>query len=343
MTTSAGVKALSRLQFGGPESPAGTPATITTRWRLDNARLLDAREIEEILEDIGVFGGGADRTAVVKLMGGLEVAAQPAAFEDIQYPLMLAAGGPNTGSADGVGSGKVFTTPLPTTAKPTLKSGTFEGGDDFEVERMEYALCTKLTLSGVAGQTLRRGMTFMGRQVQRIGAFTAATIPTTFEDILVSLGKFYLDPVGSAYGTTPVANQILGIDMTFEFKILPKFTMDGFLYYSYGLYVDHLITGKVTFEHDAAVSGSGGAKADWRAQTAKKLRVEFSGTALTTPGTAYSTKKFIVDLPLKWKAASVVGHQNGNNVVTMDFRSRYNTTVADNGKFIVVTEAASLP
>ena len=43
-----------------------------------------------------------------------------------------------TGTADGAGTGKIYTYTFPTTAKKVIKTYTIEGGDDQEAERMEY-------------------------------------------------------------------------------------------------------------------------------------------------------------------------------------------------------------
>jgi hypothetical protein len=315
----------------------------TTRLRVKDAVLKDQREVEEILEQIGILGDGADRTAIIKLLGMLDVPSQPISFEQFQYFMAMSLGGPTTGTNDGAGSGRIYTTTIPTTTAPTLQPYTFEGGDDSEVEQMEYVVCLKWELSGMAGETLKLSASLMGRQVQRLaGGFAAATIPI-IEDILVGRGRLYLDAIGGAYGTTPIANQILGIKITGDIKIIPKFTMDGNLYYSFPMYVNHVITGEVTFEHDVAAQGNTGAKADWRAQTARLLQVNFQGNNLASAGTTYSAKRLILNLPIKWKTVGPLEDKEGNDIVKAQFRSRYNTTAGNAGTIICVHEVSPLP
>lgn len=343
-----GRKSLRRLQIA-LETTSGTPVAATTRLRVKDAVLKDQREVEEILEQIGILGDGADRTAIPKLIGMLDIPAQPMSFEQWQYFMAMSMGGPTTGAADGAGSGRIYTTTIPTTTAPSiggspnLRSYTFEGGDDSEVERMEYGVCIKWEISGQASETLKFSSTIMGRQVQRLaGGFAAATIPT-IEDILVSKGILALDAIGGTYGATPISNQILGIKITGDIKLIPKFTMDGQLYYTFPVYTNHIITGEVTFEHDVAAQGNTGAKADWRAQTPKLLQVNFSGNALTSAGTTYSVKKLIFNLPIKWKQIGGLEDKEGNDIVKAQFRSRYNTTAGNAGSIICVHEVSPLP
>lgn len=334
-----GRKRLQKLQLG-IESTAGTAVAATTIWRGMGNMLEDQRVIEEIEEMVGVIEG-YDRTAIPQYLGGLELAETPLTFEQFQYILAGAFGATTGGAADGSGSGKVYTTTLPTTAAPTLKSYTWQGGDDFEAERMEYGVVTKWSVKGTGGETSKVTATIMGRQVTT-NAFTGSLAVPTVEDVLTSKGKVWLDAISGTFGTTQVANQILAYEINCEALWIPKFTMDGQLYFSLPVFAGYKMTGKLTFEHDTAVSGTGGAKADWRNQTAKKLRVNLIGGALTTAGTTYSTKVINFDLPIKWTKANVIEDKDGNDIVDMEFRSRYNSTAGTAGSIVVVNENSSL-
>ena len=121
-----------------------------------------------------------------------------------------------------------------------------------------------------------------------------------------------------------------------------KWAIDGNRYFSHLVYAGHKITGKLTFEHDTAVKRSGGAKADFEARTAKKLRIDLIGTALTTAAT-YSTKHCFFDMPIKYTKVGTLDDMDGNDIVDMEFRSRYNATAADQGKIVVVNQVTALP
>lgn len=336
-----GIKRLQKTQIG-KETTSGTAVPATTLWRGAGSTLDDQRVIEYVEEMVGIIDG-ADRTIIPKLLGGLELSETPLTFEQFPYLTAMAIGGPVTGAADGSGTDLIYLTNIPTTAKPTLKSYTIQGGDDFEVEQMEYAVCTKFSISGKAGEAVKMAATLMGRQVARISAFTGSLSIPSVEEALCSKGKVYLDAIGGSYGTTQLTNTILEFKLDFTFKWIPKFTMDGNLYFSYLVYGGHSVTGSLVFEHDTNVSGSGGAKADWRAQTPKLLRIDLIGNAVGTAGTTYTTKKCIVDLPIKYTKASPIGDRDGNDIVEMAFTSKYNTTAGNAGKFIVVNELSALP
>lgn len=330
-----GRKYLRKIQFG-KETTAGTATTATAIWRGVGNMLEDQRVIEEIDEHVGILGG-TDRTAVTKLLGGLELAETPLTFEQFNWLLVAGLGAPTTGSADGSGSDKIYTTNIPTTAAPTVAPYTIQGGDDFEAERMEYAFPTKITVKGETGSTARVSATLIGRQVTT-NAFTSGLSLPTLEDVITGKGKVYLDAIGGSYGGTQVANQILAFELTYELMWIAKWTMDGNLYFSLPVYAGHKVSGKLTFEHDSAVSGTGGAKQHFRDQTPRLLRLDLIGSAVTTAGSTYSTKKAIFDLPIKYTKAAVIGDKDGNDIVDMEFRSRYNATAGNAGKIIVVNE-----
>ncbi|MBK9711563.1 MAG: hypothetical protein IPO81_09605 [Kouleothrix sp.] len=335
-----GVKSLRRIQLG-KESTPGSAVAATTRWR-GTGVLKDERKIDEVDEDVGILGG-TDRTNIPDLGASIDIASTPLTFEQFQYILAMAMGGPTTGSADGAGSDKIYTTTIPTTALPTLQPYTVEGGDNAEVEFIEYAICSKFDLTGAPGKAVQLGATLNGRQVQRLaGGFSAATLPTV-EDALFGKSKVYLDAIGGTSGTTQVQNAVLGYKLNFSFPTVFKKTADGQLYFSFPQYVDQEIGGEITFEHDTIVLGASGAKLDWRAQTPKLLQIKIEGANVTTPGTAYSKKTIIINLPIKWKVANPLSDMNRNDTVKMTFRARYNTTAGTAGNIIVVNELSALP
>jgi hypothetical protein len=339
-----GIKRLRRIQLG-KETVAGTAVAATTRWRGGATMLDDQRKIEEIEEWMGVIDG-ADRTAVVQLLGMLALDEVPATAEQFQYLAVMGLGGSVTGSADGAGSDKIYTTNTPTTAKPTAVPYTIQGGDDFEVEQMEYTVCSKISLKGALGQTARMGATLMGRQVARLGSgFSAgATIPSIGAgEFPTQKGKLFLDAIGGAYGTTQISNLMVAFQVDIEIMWQPVFTIDGNLYFSYPSYTGHKISGQISYLHDTGADGNTGEMFDFRNQTPQLLRLDLSGDAVASPGTLYSTRKIIIDCPIKYLNPGPLGEDNGNDLRVMKFRSRYNTTAGNQGKIVVVNELTTLP
>lgn len=334
-----GVRRLQKIQMGR-ESTAGTAVAATSIWRGQGKSLDDQRVIEVIEEMVGILEG-ADRTAVVELTSGLELAETPLTFEQFPYIVAMALGGPTTGSQDGSGSDYLYTANIATNALPTKTTYTFQTGDNNEAERMEYCFVQKFGVKLQAGQTARMSATVLGRQVAQ-NSFTGSLSIPTVEEAITSKGKVYLDAISGTYGTTQVSSQIIGGEINYEIKWAAQMTMDGNLYFSTLTYGGHTITGNLTFLHDANVNRASGEKLNFANQTARKLRIDLIGGAVTTAGTTYSTKKAIFDLPLKWTKASTLTDNENNNVVTMDFRSRHNLTSAESGKIITVNELSSL-
>lgn len=334
-----GVKNLRRLQLG-KETVAGTAVVATTRWRGPGV-LKDTREVEEFESQFGILGQ-TDASAVVALGGQVDLAATPLTFEQFPYLLAMAFGGPTTGAADGIGTDKIYTTNVPTTSLPTLQTYTLEGGDNNEVERLEYVYCTKFSIVGQPKKAITMSASLMGRQVARFGSgFTAAAIPTV-EEALFQKSKVYLDAIGGTPGTTQVANAVLGYKIDVSVPTVPKFTADGNLYFSFPQYVEQTISGEITFEHDASVDGNTGAKVDFRAQTPKLLQIKIEGSSAATGGTTYQKKTVLITLPIKWKAVGGLEDMNKNDIVKMQFRSRYNATAGNAGSFVVVNELTAL-
>lgn len=338
-----GRKALRKVQFGRESTP-GTAVAATVIWRGPAALLEDDREPEFVEEDVGLIGG-TDRTHITHTPGKISFAETSATFEQLQHPVANMFGGPVAGVADGAGTGRIYTNPIPTTGAPaTNRAWTIEGGDDTEVEQAAYAKVSKLTLSGASNKPVMVGFDAFSRAVAPLGGgFTAALSLVAVEDILFNLGKLYLDPVASAYGTTQVAKQWHGFKLTIESLWVPLTTGDGSLDFQLAHYAGHKISGEVTFLHDTAALGNSGEKANWRTQTPRRMQMRFEGSSFATAGTTYSKKTLILNLPIKWKKFGPLADNDGVDIVVGQFESRYNTTSGDAGSIIIVNDQATLP
>src|SRR4051794_34224122 len=123
-----GRRQLSKIQLG-KQSVFATPVAATTIWRGNGSFLSDDRQVGDIDELAGIIGD-TDRTAIVDIVGSMELAETPLTPQQFQYLQAMACGGVVTGSADGSGSDKTYTTNFPTTAGPTPNYYTIEAGDD---------------------------------------------------------------------------------------------------------------------------------------------------------------------------------------------------------------------
>ena len=331
----AGIKALRKIQVG-VETTAGTAVAATSIWR-GMGTIEDTRTTTFVEEDIGILGG-ADRSYVPMLGASLSLASTPATFEQLpvicEMAILTA-----TPTQDGSGSGYLYQYTEATTAAPTIKTRTIEGGDNEAVEEMEYCYVESLTIDGSAGEACNMSAEVRGRQVSTSAFTTTATLPTV-EEIKASKGKLYIDAIDGTIGSTQISNTLLKFTLNWATGLIAVPTLDGNLYFTFVKKTAPEITLDLTFEHD---SSSVAQKAAWRAETPKLVRLQFEGTTLTTAGTSYTYKTLNIDLAGKWDTFSALGDQDGNNIVTGTFRARYNSTAAFFAELLIVNELTALP
>ena len=334
----SGIKPLRKIQFGKESTSAkGTAVAATTIWRGMGA-IEDTRVTNFVKEDIGVLPD-TTRSYVPKLGAALLLESTEATFEQFPHVLEMSVKYVQTGAADGPGSGKIYTYTLPTTAIPTLRAYTIEGGDSQEVEEMEYCQVTDFTLTGDEGEAWKLGANLIGRQVSLSSFTTAATLPTV-EEILFQKTKLYIDAIGGSFGGTLKSNTLISAQFTYTSGLRQNFTADGNLYFSFLQPVKSEAMLRLTFEHDATGAA---AKVDWRAETPKKIRLITTGSAFTTAGSSYSAKTMIIDLCGKWEKFNKIGDRNGNDILEGMFVGGYDETAADFGKVLIVNTLTSLP
>lgn len=332
----AGIRQLRQIQLG-KETTAGTATTATTRWRGLGA-LTDGRVVTFPEEFIGIIGGG-DRSYIAQINASASFDSTDATFEQLPHLLLAGVAVDTAGTADGAGSGYIYTYPIPYDAAPTVQTYTIRAGDNQQAEIMEYAFIQSFSLSGNAGEALMMSGNWVGRQTTDGSFSTSVSVPSV-ESILASKATMYLDAVASTYGNTAVSQTLLSATVNFDNLIMPKFTMDGELYFDFHYAGNREITGSLTFEHNSSAVTERGYM---RSETPRLLRLKWEGSAVTTAGTDYTYKTLILDLPIKWESFDPLDDQDGNSIITGNFRSRYNATVGDAGKVIVVNELSAIP
>jgi hypothetical protein len=331
-----GIRALRKIQLF-KEVTAGTPGAATTIWR-GLGTIEDQREVTYVEEDIGYISG-QDRTFTAKLLAALAMEEVPATFEQLPHILNAGVKLVETGVADGAGSGKIYTYTFPTTAKNTIRTYTLEGGDDQEAERMEYAFVDAFALSGAGGEALMMSADWIGRQVALNAFAGGATLPTV-EDVIFSLGKLFIDAIGGTIGTTLQSNTLLGMTLNCKTGWVPVFAADGNKFFSFHKITKPEVTIDLTFEHDAVGAAR---KVDWRAETARLFRIQFEGSTLATPGTSFTKKTIRIDCASKIEKVSKLDEADGNDILTVTLRPRYNATAARFLEIAVINELATLP
>lgn len=318
----AGVKKLRRVQLG-LETNKGTAVAATAQWR-GPGEFTDGREVIIPDEDVGYLVA-VDRGYSPKLAAGFELQEIPATFEQLAYPFSagvadVVAGVANGGTSDGY----KYAYTAPTTAAPTTKAYTFEGGDNQQAYEYEYSVCKEINLSGKPGEAVMVSSSWFARQESKT-TFTGSLTPPTVEEILFQKGKLYCDAVGGTLGATQLTNTWLGFDLKIITGLIPVFTGDGNLYYSFEKCIGPEITGSFTFEHDAVGVAR---KDDFVALTAKKFRMLFLGSALAGSGGTFTTKAAQLDLVAKLTSVDPIGEVNGNDILKINYKVVYNSTAS---------------
>jgi hypothetical protein len=138
--------------------------------------LEDMRSIVFPQEDIGI-GPGTDRSYIPSLGGKISLVPVEETFEQGPYLFEMGCKKVGTGVADGGGgSGKIYTYPFWTTAKPVIQTCTIEAGDDIQKEEMEYGYAETINLSGKGKEACKMSADILGRQVTPGASRTAITI-----------------------------------------------------------------------------------------------------------------------------------------------------------------------
>jgi hypothetical protein len=325
---------LRKLQFG-LETTAGDAVAASNIWR-GTGTLEDTREIRRPDEDVGYLSR-VDRSYTANLGGRLSLDSVEATFEQLPVLLSCAIAEDTAGTADGEGSGYIYTFAAPTTSAATLSTLTWEGGDSEAVEEMEYAYPERLRIEGSPGDALMMSADFVGRQVST-SSFTGALTLDTVEEIVFSKGTLYIDDVGDTIGDTTVSSTLLGVDIDFGTGIVAKRAANGELYFDFVTQTGPDITVQLTYEHNASAVAE---KANWRSETPRQIRLVWEGSELTTDDT-YTHKTFQVDMAGKYEAVEAIDELDGNDIVRCTFKPAYNSDAELFFEAVVVNEMDNL-
>jgi hypothetical protein len=302
----------------------------------------DVREVTFPEEFIGIIGGG-DRSYIAKVEGAVAMDDTDATFEQLPHLLIASIANTTAGVTDTGGSGRIYTYNIPYNAAPTISTYTIRAGDNQQAEIMSYCFVQSFKLSAKAGEAVMMSAEWIGRSVAD-GTFTGSVPVPTVETILASRNLMYLDAVSGSYGTTPIDATLIEAELDFSDLIAAKYVMrpvNNEPVFNFHYAGNREIKGSLTFEHNSDAVTE---KTAFRNQTPRLLRLDWFGSALTTAGAAYSTKKLIVDLPIKYESFDALDDVDGNSIIKANFVSRYNETKGDAGKIIVVLNStASIP
>jgi len=333
---SAGRKTLRSIRMAR-EATNGTRVTPQYLWRGVGDWVVDEREIVKVEELVGI-SGGTDRTYIPKLSATMELAETEATYQQLP-PLFLALGLgtsgllPYQGSLGANGSWFYGYNVPSTVFQPTI-SFTAESGDNIEAQVAVYCVTDELTLSFAAGEAMKVSATMLaqyGTRTNAVGSFSAVGTLEPVRVILSSLGTAYLGPASDFAGITNYqvpAGNILGGEVTFKALWSPKYWVDGGVLYPGTMVITgHEITGNITLEHQISgtfsAAGSAGQIEKWRNQEAQILNMRWEDA---------DGNLLAVVLPIKWDNLQDYGDQDGNNIVTGEFTSKYNEAAGIRGQ-----------
>lgn len=326
-----GIKSLRKIQLARETTSGTAISTATVLWR-GQGTIEDNTVVTFPEEDIGYISG-VDRAYIPQVGATLELTQTPLNIFQVPYLFEMGVKAVNTGAADGSGSDKVYTYPISTNAKNATAAYTIQGGDDTDVERMEYAFAETISLTGQANQAWMMGGTLRGRQVTDVTSFnpTALALQTGIDDLLFNKSKLYLDAVGGTLGATQYTLGFLQATINLRTGWFARATGDGQLYFSYIQMAKPQLDFNLRVVHD---SQGVARKTDWRALTARQMRIDMLGAALTTAGTTYATNTLRFNVAAKGLKVSKVGELNGEDVLDVSYNSRYNSTAGLYAAFI---------
>ena len=332
-----GIKKLSYIQIGAESTAAkGTEVNADIIWRgMGNIVTDDEKVFPE--EDVGYLSG-VNRSYTPKLAATLEMEEGPATFE--QAPHIFEAGiATEVATQDGAGDGYIYQYAFPTTAAPEITTYTIEGGDNVQEYQFTYGVVSDFSIAGAAEQAVTVAANWFGREADT-GTKTAALSLVSVEEVLFQLATLYVDGTGDTFGTTQATNTFLEFNLNYTTGFQPVYTGDGQKYFTFEKNIGPEVLLDVMFEHDATAVTE---YAAYKNGTTRMIRIDCTGSTLTSSGTVYAEKKMIIDVCGAWESFEGLDEKDGNTVVTGTLRGRYDIAAQDFGKIIVVNELTVLP
>jgi hypothetical protein len=168
----SGIKTLRKIQWGKEVTPGTTvPATAVYRG---TGTLQDARKMGFPSEDIGIIMPSDAEYYTQQYLSEINLGPDDASFEQLPYLFEAGIKKVGTPTADGGGSGKIYSYPLSLTSQNALQYLSLEGGDDNQAEFGPYHFVKEITLDGKWGEPLKVSAKTVGRTLDR-GGFNAGT------------------------------------------------------------------------------------------------------------------------------------------------------------------------
>lgn len=307
-----GTTLLSKLQLGAETTP-GTAVPATFIWAGQNTRLSDERKIGQSLQWVGTLLPSA-RRYIASHSAKITIPETTLTFEQVCHLFEM---GIMTATPEEEGSGYLRAYVFPTAGANTIKTYTAECGDDVSVWRAPYVFAERIEIKGAAEEAWTVSADLRGRGVTA-GSFTSLNAPTGLEDALFQLSSLYLDDSGGSIGGTQIRAAFVGLTLTIDTGLRPLFSGDGALHFTLHRQVGPKITGTLSLEHDSATKAELAAAQEG---AVRLFRLDVKGSALSTPGSTFSTKALRVDMAIQYTAVPSLADREGNTIIELPFEA----------------------
>jgi hypothetical protein len=289
----------------------------------------DDRAVTLVEEDIGRYAPQI-RSYVGAFGATVTLENTPATYEQINHILE---GGIETVTPSD--ASPLFTyayTVAKATTEPTIKTYTWEYGDTEDAEEAEYCFVESFTLTGAPDGPVEVNAVWKGRQVTAT-SFTGAISLPAVEEILFNTGTLYIDDSGGSIGGTQVSGSFLEFTLNVTTGWQAITTGDGQLYFTFHKMTAPAITLEITAEHTSDWD-SAGEKANWRNETVRLIRIQFTGT---------QSRQLTIDLAGLWTDFSALEDQDGDSVLKGSFTAGESTTDSLFAEFELVNRLSAVP
>jgi hypothetical protein len=333
-----GLTNLRKMQMGAEASTAqGTAVAATSIFRGPADLIVDDVERTMVSENVA-FLVQTDRGYFPFRSASLPVRETEATFEQVQYVFEAGLSTAAASANGGTTTAYVYEYPASVTSQLSIRTFTWETGDDQEQYEMEFGYVKDFTITGAPNQAVMIAANWGGRQKTAADFTTALSLPTV-EEILFNKCKLYLDAAGGTLGATVRANTFLGFTINFTTGWTPVYTGDGNLYFSFLKNVGPEVTGAFTLEYDAV----GEAMEDvFAAGTTYLSRVDCIGSALTGTGGTHATKLLRLDHAIQITSVEM-NSQDGNDVITLNWKAVYNVAATLFSNYTVCNLLSAVP
>lgn len=314
---------LHRVQWGA-ESTKGTAVSAAKILTNLDGQIedLSEKQIKQLEYYSGLLAGDSQNAEVfVSDMGQIPLEGD-ATYESLAY--WLNAGWKAVTATTSAGSANWDFTP-PTSAANVVKTFTMQAGDNTETLTMNYCFLSEWELSAETNDTTKLSGTMLGRQVQAVASFSAATAISA-TPMAGNLWKLYSDAVTGTVGTTQISATLRKFSLKNTNGFHQKNFMDGVLYPTSDGQARPELSFEATYEYNANATQ---ARTDWKANTQKRVRLLHGASPTANPS-------FYADLPVTIEKVNPIEDSDGNTTVVVNYRIiPVGATTADFARFVL--------